>query len=156
MCDDFFTASLGRKTMTVKDFEFLHPSGPHISHRLKDAELISVLPEVEASKVDMRNGWVWYRLPQFMDGEVVVGISLGFNSGVLQFVRLADANAKYGAGWSEWSEEKERLRAASIGSWLVSKGYPVGTYSWGAVWAGYDAKGNSGSASVQYAVQHVG
>ena len=137
--------------MTVRDFEFLHLSGVHISRHLKDAELVSVLPAVEASKADMLNGWVWYRLPSFTDGEVVVSISLGFNDGALQFVILTDAHTKYGAGWSEWSDEKERLRVSSIGGWLARMGYPVGTYSWGSISAGYDAKGGAGSASVRYA-----
>lgn len=141
--------------MIVSDFEFHHPAGLRISRHLSDAELISVLPEVDTSKTDMRTGWVWYRLPPFKDGEVVVGIALGFNSGVLESVTLTDAHTKHGTGWNEWSEEKERFRAASIGSWLGSKGYPVGTFSWGSIWAGCDSKGGFGSASVQYTAQII-
>ena len=141
--------------MIVSDFEFHLPAGLRISRHLNETELISTLPEAGASKTDMRTGWVWYRLPPFKEGEVIVGIGLGFNSGVLESVTLTDAHTKYGAGWNEWSEEKERLRVASIGSWLASKGYTVGTFSWGSVWFGYDAKGGLGSASVQYAAQPI-
>jgi hypothetical protein len=141
--------------MIVSDFEFDHSKALRISRRLSEAELTSVLPEVGESKNDMRTGWVWYRLPPLKDGEVVVGITLGFSSGVLESITLTDIHAKYGAGWNEWSEGKERLRAASIGSWLGSKGYPVGTYSWGSIWVGYDAKGGFGSALVQYATQPI-
>ena len=141
--------------MIVSDFEFRHPTGLSISRHLSETELILALPEAGASKTDMHTGWVWYRLPPFKDGEVVVGITLGFHSGVLESVTLTDAHSKYGAGWSEWSEENELLRAVSISAWLSSKGYPVGTFAWGSVWAGYDAKGGFGAASVQYAAQPI-
>jgi hypothetical protein len=144
---------LGRNEMIVKDFELWHPAGIRISRDLKEVELTSALPGVEASKTDMRTGWIWYRLPPFTDGEVVVAMSLGFNSGLLERVTLTNADVTFGGSWNEWSEEKERLRAASIGAWLRSKGFAAGTYSWGSVWAGFDAKGGSGSASVEYAAQ---
>jgi len=61
--------------MIVRDFEFDHSEALRISRRLSEVELTSVLPEVGESKNDMRTGWVWYRLPPFKDGEVVVNIT---------------------------------------------------------------------------------
>jgi hypothetical protein len=98
----------------------------------------------------MGNGWVWYRLPAFPDADVSVVASLAFNRGVLEEISLADANSKYGASWNDWSEERERARAASIGAWLNTRGFPAGNYSWGQVWWGYDAKGGGGSAVVRF------
>ena len=56
----------------------------------------------------------------------------------------------YGANWSEWSEQKEQLRARETEAFLQHLGYPQGEYDWGSVWAGYDSKGGSGRATIKY------
>jgi len=102
----------------------------------------------------MLTGWVWYRLPVFIDEGITVGIALGFNGGTLEQISLSDVDPKFGTGWSEWSEEKEKQRAESIGNWLTGKGYRTGAYEWGGVWAGFDPKGGFGTATVRYAAKH--
>jgi hypothetical protein len=136
--------------MSVVEFQLEHPAGLHVSRHLTEVQLIAAMPAVAASKSDMGTGWVWYRLPVFTDADLSVAVSLAFNRGVLEEISLADANFRYGARWSDWSEEFQRARAASIGTWLRARGFPAGTYSWGQVWWGYDAKGGGGSAAVRF------
>lgn len=138
--------------MANKEFQLQHPSGLRISRDLSEESFLDSLAGRNAIITDMQTGWVWYRLPEFHDDDVIVGIALGFNSGRLIDVSLSNCDPKYGAGWNEWSVEKEKLRAESIGNWLASKGYPIGTHDWGGVWAGFDAKGGFGSATVRYTV----
>ena len=133
----------------LNTFELHHPLGVRIASTLTVPDLLSVVPAVVPT--DMRNGWEWYPLPPFPDGEALVAISLGFNSGKLELITIADVNVKFGASWSDWSEEKERLRASSIGSWLKHRGISAGTYQWGSIWVGYNAKDNFGSAAVRFA-----
>jgi hypothetical protein len=143
-------APIDRPMMTTKEFQLLHPSGLHISRDLSEISFLDSAVGQDAPRTDMHTGWVWYRLPPFPDSDITVGISLGFNAGKLADVSLTDTDLKYGSGWSEWSEDKERLRARNIGEWLVRKGFAVGSHSWGEVWAGFDAKGGFGGAKVRY------
>ncbi len=57
---------------------------------------------------------------------------------------------RYGHGWNDWSEAKERACATDTEKWLSNLGYKLGIFPWGEIWAGYDAKGGSGSAGVRY------
>jgi len=136
---------------TTHEFELQHPTGLSISRRLTEGERISNLPQVLASRQDKHAGWVWYGLPAYEDRDVVVRIALGFNRGVLEKVTLSDGNSKYGADWKDWSKEKERSRAASLGRWLSRRGFPAGTYAWGRVWVGYDEKAGTGGARIRFA-----
>jgi hypothetical protein len=136
--------------MSPDYFELSHPSGVSIVKGLTSSQLLAAIPEVASSKSDMGTGWVWYRLPPFYDGEVVVVVSLAFNNDNLEVINLADTHARFGKSWADWSEEKARLRAISIGAWLNSKGFTARTYPWGSVWVGYDAKSASGSAVVRF------
>lgn len=145
------TSSLGRMNMSVLDFELHHPLGLRISRHLTESQLLATVPQAQDTKRDMGTGWVWISLTRFPDGDVVVGISLAFNRGAHECLSLADAHPQYGTGWNDWSEDKERRRGLSIGTWLAKRGFPAGNYPWGEVWAGNDAKGGSGSAGVRYA-----
>ena len=83
-------------------------------------------------------------------------MSLCFHNSALDSLSLALTDAAlYGASWSDWSEERERLRARHTEDWLLALGYPAGTFSWGEVWAGYDPKGASGGGGVRYFVKEV-
>jgi hypothetical protein len=135
----------------VEEFELLHPVGLRVSRSLTEADLLSSFQHEQLKRTDMHTGWVWYRLPTFTESDLVIGISLGFNSGALEQVSLSDTHPKYGTSWNAWSEEQELLRAKQIGSWLAGSGFAPGTYSWGTIWAGYDAKGGFGHAVVRYA-----
>jgi hypothetical protein len=133
--------------VSIKQFILQHPAGLSISSSLTEADLAGI----DCPRNDMRTGWVWYQLPAYQDGDVTVGIALGFNLGKLEQVSLSDTHNKFGTGWDNWSEQKEKLRAKSIGDWLSRKGFRVGSHSWGSVWCGYDAKGGFGAALVQLA-----
>lgn len=135
----------------LREFELLHPAGIHISPSLTQEALSTSFVGQVLSRQDMGTGWVWLRLPTFQDGDVIVGLSLGFNCGRLERITLTDANPKFGTSWNDWSEKQEHFRAEKIGHWLTGKGYPPGSYSWGAVWASYDVKGGFGSAGVRFA-----
>ena len=136
--------------MSARTFELLHPVGLLVSARLSESDLLVTFPAVGSTKRDMQTGWTWYSLPDFTDGGVVVSVSLGFRDGHLAVLELFDANKKYGRTWDDWSEEKERSRAQSIGGWLARRGFQQGKYEWGDVWFGFDPKGGSGSAGVRY------
>jgi hypothetical protein len=136
--------------MTNKEFQLLHPAGLHVSRHLSEVSFLDSAVGRDARRTDMHTGWVWYRLPVFRDDGIMVGIALGFNSGMLEQISLSDVDPKFGTGWSEWSAEKEQQRANSIGNWLDGKGFPARSYDWGEVWAGFDSKGGFGSATVRY------
>jgi len=136
--------------MTKSRFELLHPMGVRVSGDLTEAELLAALPEGNSMQQDMHTGWVWYQLPPFPDADVQVGMSLGFNQGVLQQISLTDTHPRHGTNWSEWTEHQERDRATSISAWLGRRGIPPGKHSWGEVSAGVDAKGSFGGAWVRF------
>jgi hypothetical protein len=139
-------------SMDAPSFQLRYTERLTIARGLDEEALRSALPELQGSRADMRTGWVWYTLPVFASLGTLLGVSLGFNRGVLETISLADCSSEFGTSWEEWSKEKQSARAASISAWLTRHGYPPGSYSWGDVWVGYDAKSGSGSARVRFAV----
>jgi len=99
---------------------------------------------------DMRNGYVWYDLSEgAIEGEAI-GMSLCFFRGQLASISVAVVDARFGAPWTDWSEQKEQARTVATREWLERLGYPPGSYSWGEVWAEYDSKGAFGGGGVRY------
>ena len=135
--------------MNPPRFVLNHSSDISLCAGLSESAFLASLPMLAGNGRDMRTGWVWYRLPAFEDSGVLVSISAGFNLGVLEMLLLSDSSSKYGSSWDDWSEARERDRAASITKWLSAKGYSSGQYGWGSVWSGYDPKGGSGCASIR-------
>ncbi|NRB75733.1 MAG: hypothetical protein HRU46_15340 [Verrucomicrobiales bacterium] len=136
----------------TRDFILHHPSGIEISSLLQPAEVARF---DGASEDDMGNGVIWYSLPvSEIEGEDVT-IRLCFAGNRLHMISLglADEN-KYGSGWNDWSEAKERTRAAHTERWLRGMGYTPGQYDWGEVWVGYDEKGASGGAGISFKAEH--
>jgi hypothetical protein len=133
--------------MQKPEFTFDHPCGLRISRNLCESDVASL---DGVSRRDMRTGYVWYSMPGVAVGSHKVTMSLCFRSGLLDSVSIAVGDADLGSSWSDWTEEKERTRAKRTEDWLAAQGYATGTYSWGDVWAGYDAKGGSGSAGIRY------
>ncbi|MCC2607026.1 hypothetical protein [Planctobacterium marinum] len=113
---------------------------------------VAVIPDV--NKQDMENGYIWYALPLIeINGEKIV-LNLCFFQSKLQSVNISISNPElYGTSWSDFSEDKEKLRAKNTEKWLSDIGYSTGKYSWGEIWAGYDSKGGSGHAVVHYALE---
>jgi hypothetical protein len=135
--------------MSVSEFSLIHPAGLIVSRALGEEAFLALNPG--STHRDMGNGWVWYQLPTFMDAGVTVAVALGFNLGTLEQITLSDVDPKYGSSWEDWSEKQEHLRAGAISAWLKDKGFPLGNYHWGTVWAGYDAKGGIGQGRVRFA-----
>ena len=82
-------------------------------------------------------------------------MNLCFRLGLLDSISIAASDAELGSSWSDWSEEKERTRAERTAAWLAAQGYVSGTFTWGEIWAGYDAKAGSGSAVIRYNSEQV-
>jgi hypothetical protein len=133
--------------MHLPEFIFDHPSGLRISRGLREAE-VSTLEGV--GRRDMGTGYVWYSLPSRNSESDNILMSLCFHSGTLDSISIAMNDPDLGSSWSDWSEEKERMRADRTGAWLAAHGYPTGTYAWGEIWAAYDPKGGGGSAGIRY------
>ena len=133
--------------MNTPEFVLEHPCGVTISRRLSESEVAGL---DGTTKQDMGTGFVWYSLPLSTIHGSTVAVSLCFHGSVLDslLLRLVDP-ALYGASWSDWSEEKERLHAKHIEDWLRAMGYRTGTFAWGEVWAGYDPSRGSGSGGVR-------
>lgn len=125
-------------------------NGITISSSLSEADVANV---PEASTRDMKNGYTWYALPPIeINGETIV-FDICFFESKIQSINISISNAdKYGGGWNDFSEAKEKLRAKDTEAWLSKIGYRTGKHSWGEVWAGYDSKGGFGHAVVRYAL----
>lgn len=134
--------------LTMTKFEIKLPNGIVLSSELTEG-VVSKLPDVQPREIG--NGYVWYLLPTFEIDAVQVVFDLCFWEGNLKDINLSLSNPDlYGNSWNDFSEAKETLRAKHTEKWLASKGYSVGKYTWGSVWAGYDGKGGVGHAVVRY------
>ena len=81
-----------------------------------------------------------------------VAISVCFHQSRLEWVRVElDDSERYGSpSGADWSESNERLRAGDTGQWLADAGWPVGTYSWGVVYAEYNVRDGHGDGGVKF------
>jgi len=79
-----------------------------------------------------------------------IAMSLCFYKGQLEMISLAVCDDRFGTSWDDWSEVKERERTEATRLWLEEMGFPVGDYSWGSVWAEFDAKGASGGGGIRF------
>ena len=134
----------------MKPFELEIKDGVVISSDLKEKDL-QLLEGIE--KRDMGNGYVWHSFSSSVSGSGHMAVQLCFLNGTLDSVHCALIDPdKYGKDWNDWSEEKENQRAKDTEKWLRDIGYPVGNYPWGNIWAGFDAKGGTGSAIIRFAL----
>lgn len=133
--------------MQTPEFTFDHPSGLRISRDVRESDVASL---EGVSMRDMGTGFVWYSVPSVASESDEVLMSLCFRLGLLDSISIAVSDADLGSSWSDWSEEKERTRAKRTAAWLAAQGYVPGTFTWGEIWVGYDAKGSSGSAVIRY------
>ncbi|MDB6174154.1 MAG: hypothetical protein JWL59_3465 [Chthoniobacteraceae bacterium] len=135
----------------MREFELQYPGGPLITQGVQEPVILQLQESISIKRRDMRTGWVWYTLPSFPDAGISLIISLGFVDGFLREISIAhDDTTLYGRGWDDWSEEKEILRAENTAKWFKKKGFELGTFSWGSIWASYDPKGGFGSGGVRY------
>ena len=98
----------------------------------------------------MKTGYIWYDLlEQEIEGTKVV-FSFCFKNAFLESVSLCLTDIKYGQGWNDWSESKEKLRSNDTKKLLTDLGYPPNNYSWGEVWAYFDPKSGQGTGGIRY------
>ena len=128
-------------------FSLAHPCGLHIRKDLLEPD-VRVVRGVTSR--DHRNGYVWYYLPRAQIAGQDISMGLCFFRQQLAFIHLAVVNEPHGAGSGDWSQLKEQARAEATGRWLADVGYPAGTYPWGVVHAGIDAKTGDGSGGVRF------
>ena len=135
-----------RMKATPPQFTLRLPSGFQIHRDAPERET-----QASASKMDdMKTGYIWYTLPEEKINETKAIFSLCYNHGCLGSVRIDLTDEKYGHGWDDWSEEKEKLRARDTKQFLSDLGYPPNTYEWGEVWASFDPKGGFGTGGIRY------
>ena len=135
----------------MHEFKFQYPNGPLIDRHLSEFCLNSTDYPLAIVRHEMNTGWVWYQLPAFNDHSIQIVISLAFYNDVLSQISLAHVDELiYGSSWSSWSENKELLRVQTTKKWLENKGYSLGKYAWGEIWANYDPKSGSGSAGIRF------
>lgn len=134
----------------MRKFEIKLPNGIIISSKLLETE-VAIIDDVR--KNDMGNGYVLYCMPPVELNNEKIVFNLCFYNGALNSLNMSIYNPDlYGHGWNDFSEEKERACAKETENWLAINGYKTGKYSWGEIWAGYDAKSGSGHAGVRYAL----
>ncbi len=139
---------------TAGPFVLQWPGGPRIDRDLREEALAAFrgqpgfrLREAGAA------GWTWCHLPTFQDGPTPIDLELGFQDGTLRQISLFhDEPTLYGADEAAQPTNREHLRAEKTRVWLRSKGFPVGSYPWGEVWANYDPRSDFGSGGVRYAI----
>ncbi|WP_188151475.1 hypothetical protein [Teredinibacter waterburyi] len=132
----------------MKEFEIELNNGINIPPRLSEAT-VSKMEGVHPG--DIGNGNVWYWLPENeIDGlKIIFGFC--FNIGVLKSINVSISNPEiYGGSWDDFDEAQEKRRAKDTENWLGSRGYAVGNYPWGSVWAGYEGKGGFGQSVVRF------
>ena len=134
----------------VQKFKLELQNGVTIHSDLPESE-VAMIPDV--NQRDIKNGYIWYAFPPIELNEEKVIFNLCFFQSKIQSLNISLSNLeKYGGGWNDFSEDKEKLRAKDTEKWLSNIGYKVGKYSWGEVWAGYDSKSGFGHAVVRYAL----
>lgn len=137
--------------MVREPFRLEHPCGVRIHPELREAEVSALAGE---TRHDMRTGYVWYSLPVARVVGQRVACRLCFHHGALSRFSVAVCDDElYGRGWSEWSQDKEERRARDTGSWFTAIGFPIGEYSWGTVYAGYDPRSATGGGGVTLLVR---
>jgi hypothetical protein len=141
---------VGQSGSTKRDgvFRVHHPCGLIIQQGLEESD-VGAIPKVKSR--DMGNGYHWYALPKADISGQLVGISLCFFKGVLQFVMVGVIDGDEGEDpWKNWSAEREKARVEAARLWFVSVGCEVGDYPWGTVFAEIDYKTGDASGGVRF------
>lgn len=128
-------------------FQLYLSNGVRLSHDMTPANVESV---AGCTKSDMKTGYVWYSYPEVEIDRSPVCVALCFFGSQLETISLALTDSKYGTGWNDWSEEKERQRAKDTSKLLEKFGFHDGNYGWGCIWSGFEPKGGSGSTVITY------
>lgn len=128
-------------------FVLQHPCGLRVESNLRQSEAMTVSAVVPR---DMHTGYVWYDLPEAVISDQRILMSLCFFQQALDSIILSVVDEKFGTSWADWNESKQRARTEATRQWLATVGYPVGTYSWGIVWAEYDPRSGGGHGGIRF------
>jgi hypothetical protein len=126
-------------------------SGLMLSPALSRSQFLAS-PVGLASTVLVRNEpWISFRLEAAAENVV---LAVFFKAEALESVDIAVIDPRFGAGWDDWSQEKEMQRKAANDQWLLAHGLTPGKkYAWGSVWSGFDPKGGFSNAVIHYATE---
>ena len=132
----------------MKSFAIIHPLGFSINAQFSEPDALKFgQPGNQTS-----NGYSWYSLPKLADDmlgeQVEIGLSVCFFAGKLVHINLAAMGAEFGLYWDDFSEEKEKKRAAATKLWLTKNHLKLGVYDWGTVDCSYDQKAASGCGAI--------
>lgn len=112
-------------------------------------EASSLMAESRESVSDMP--WVTFELPIVDYQEKQFGWSLTFQDTILRNVSIQCVNAQFGCSWSEWSEQRERLRKELHDELLMGcLGADFTQFAWGSVQSIFDPKAGSSFILVTY------
>lgn len=124
------------------------PNGISVSPELQENEVSS---KRDVTKHDMGNGYVWYFYTATSFKSEDVSFSFCFLNQTIMSLNIALSDKeKYGSGWDDFSEEKEKLRAFDTKIWLNKTKINPSCKSWGDLSVGYDSKGGCGSAIIRF------
>lgn len=139
------------RQMPTRPFSLEHPAGIHVSRDLPEAEVRDI-PDVR--RRDMGTGYVWYDLPSFRQGSEEIWVSLCYFKSALLSISVGMESPALPGSLHELSGTRELRRAEMIASWLDSKGWKLGRYPWGEVWAYRDPKTGDGCGGVHFGSPH--
>lgn len=145
--------SLSEASMQPNEFQFDHPCGLRVSRYLPESQVATVEGVIPR---DMGTGYVWYTLPvTILEGDFLA-MSLCYHHGRLDslLIRVSDEDPE--PDWSQWSEDKEHAAVSKTTAWFEARGYPLGSYEWGTIWACYDPKSATGQGGIRYKHQSQG
>ena len=116
----------------------------------------------QAKCEDMHTGWMRVDLaPQDLEG-TLFGVGLNFEAERLEGYSLWLVDARYGASWDDYSEDKQLAQRDAHDAWLMAilgpgnrEASPRGpelrySFPWGDVWSTFDARGGSSSIGVRF------
>ena len=126
--------------------------GASISASLLCSQFLQTPAFAGASVVVRNDPWGSYRLPDIAQAGSRLCLVLQFHGERLQALTLCHDADRFGASWSEWSEERELARKAFHEDWLTRElGIRFGHYPWGDISSNYDPKGGFSSILIRFA-----
>lgn len=94
--------------------------------------------------------WCSYRLPEVVDAEGPWTVIAWFHEQRLWQVTLMSTRAEFGAGWGDWSRNRELARRDFHDAWLREVLGPRRSFAWGTVNSLFDMKSASSSITLHF------
>jgi hypothetical protein len=126
-------------------------SGLVLSPALSRSQFLTSPAAIKSTILIRNEPWCSFRLEAAAEDVV---LAVFFKGEVLESVHIAVIDSRFGAGWDDWSVEKETQRKEANDRWLLAHGLTPGEkYAWGSVWSGFDPKGGFSSVVICYAAE---